>query len=238
MNQAAYGGEAETRKSTNLILSTDQLEVLQELLSQTKVTELETTIDPNPVVSLAKQGTPRHTLISFKFLRNCWIIDTSTSDHMTNSLKVLSSYEPCDHGITISMANGTTSMARGKGTANVVGLILESVLYVPDLKCNLLSMSKLTKDKSCLVKFFSYCEFQDLSSGKTIGNAEEKRGLYYISMLGHSLESRSHIRSSLSTISDSKIMLWHQRLGHPSFDYLKVLYPSLSINKRSHFFSL
>ena len=85
----------------------------------------------------------------------------------------------------------------GKGQPMWQGLILESVLYVPDLKCNLLSMSKLTKDMSCLVTFFpSYCEFQDLYLGKMIGSDEEKGGLYYILGLGHSLGSRLHIRSS------------------------------------------
>ena len=48
---------------------------------------------------------------------------------------------------------------------------------------------------------------------------------------GQHLGSRSQIQSSLSTVSDSKLMLWHQRLGHPSFNYLKTLYPYLFINK-------
>lgn len=31
-------------------------------------------------------------------------------------------------------------------------------------------------------------------------------------------------------------MLWHQSLGHPSFTYLKALYPHVFINKDIHFF--
>jgi len=136
----------DTRKSTNLILFADQLKVLQQLLSQTKVTKPKTTIAPNLVVSLANQGTLRHSLISFKFPIDSWIIDKGASYHMTGSLELLSAYEPCSQGLTMSMADGTIAMAQGKGTAIVAGLNLKSVLYVLDLKYNLLSVSKLTKE--------------------------------------------------------------------------------------------
>jgi len=92
---------------------------------------------------------------------------------MTGSLHMLSNYEPCDQDITIFMADGTKSFAKGKWTTYIVGLTLKSLLYVPDLKGNMLSVSKLTKDKGCLVAFFqSYCVFLDLSSRKMIGSAE------------------------------------------------------------------
>ena len=76
-----------------------------------------------------------------------------------------------------------------------------------------------------------HCVFQDISSGKRIGKAEEKGGLYQISMHDHQEEFRSLVQSSLASISETDLMLWHQRLGHPSLDYLRVLYPSVSINK-------
>jgi len=120
-------------------------------------------------VSLAKQGIPRRSLISFKFPMDCWLIDTGASDHMIGSIEVLSTFEPCSQGLTISMANDTIAIAQGRGTAYVAGLKLKLVLYVPNLKCNLLSMSKIIKEDKCLITFFhSYCEFQDLSLGKTM----------------------------------------------------------------------
>ena len=143
-----------------MTLSTDQLEILQQLLSQTKVTKSEATKGSNPVVSLAKQGTPRLSSISFKVPIDCWIINTGALDHMTGSPEVLSAYKLCSQGLTISMANGTTVIAQGKGTTSVASLKLKSVLYVPNLKCNLLSASKLTEGEKCLVTFFPfYCEF-------------------------------------------------------------------------------
>ena len=68
-----------------------------------------------------------------------------------------------------------------------------------------------------------------------IGNAEEKGELYQISRLDHPTEFRSSIQSSLATILKSNVMLWHQQLGHPNFEYVRVLYPSLSSNKIQNF---
>lgn len=35
----------------------------------------------------------------------------------------------------------------------------------------------------------------------------------------------------LFTLNDDNVMLWHLQLGHPSFCYLKHLFPKLFINK-------
>ena len=60
-------------------------------------------------------------------------------------------------------------------------LTFNSVLLVPNLDCNILSISKLNKEKRCITNFSSiHYEFQDLDSGKTIGNAEECSGLYIL----------------------------------------------------------
>jgi len=56
MTQAAYAVEAEEGKITNLTLTMDQLELLQQVLNQTKVTKPSDLVEsPKPNVSLAKQ---------------------------------------------------------------------------------------------------------------------------------------------------------------------------------------
>ena len=111
-------------------------------------------------------------------------------------------------------------------------LILHSVLFVPNLDCNLLSISKITKDNRCISKFSSSrCIFQDLDSGKTIGNAEECSGLYLLKEHHNSREQLvPTVGNSFSAScqnNDSAILLWHYRLGHPNATYLKHLFPSL-----------
>ena len=65
-----------------------------------------------------------------------------------------------------------------------------------------------------------------------IGSAKEKDGLYYFDD-GPDL-SRQFQSTSVNSIFVSKendIMLWHYRLGHPNFQYLKYLIPNLFKNK-------
>ena len=91
-------------------------------------------------------------------------------------------YSSCPNNLTSQIADG--SLSKVVDTGSVVlskDLTLNSVLLVPNLDCNLSSISKLTKEKKCITNFSSiHCEFQDLDSGKTIGNAEECSGLYIL----------------------------------------------------------
>ena len=110
-----------------------------------------------------------------------WIVDSCASDHMTSNYHIFSTYSPCAGNIKVKIADGSLSTVARKGTITLSdSLILENVLHVPNLSCNLLSISQLTKDSNSSAKFFPYhCIFQDLSSGKMIGGAKECEGLYY-----------------------------------------------------------
>lgn len=81
---------------------------------------------------------------------------------------------------------------------------------------------------NCITKLTeNMCEFQDLISGRMIGNAELSGGLYLLR--ANDLRNKGHNISCVvsSHNKDSAIMLWHYRLGHPNFVYLKKLFPSL-----------
>lgn len=136
--QSVYMVEAEKGNPTPLTITTTQLELLQQLLSQTKVTKSENAENPTPMVSLATKGNIAYSLISQRIPTNSWIIDTGASDHLTGSLNLFSNFESCDKPISVSMDDGTISFAKGKGAAVIGGLILKSVLYVPNLQCNLI----------------------------------------------------------------------------------------------------
>ena len=154
---------------------------------------------------------------------------------MTNALSKFSSYQPCAEPLRVQIADGSYAFVAGKGRIRLSDpLVLQNVLYIPSLSCNLLSVSKFTKQLQCVAHFFpTHAEFQDLSSGKTIGSAEECEGLYYLDGGTKNKQACAAACGSLFVPNNDQLMLWHFRLGHPSFQYLRFLFPSLCENKTS-----
>lgn len=90
------------------------------------------------------------------------------------------------------------------------GLILDNTLHIPKFKCNLLSVSKLTKDYNCAIIFLpNKCVIQDLASRKLIGTGRNHNGLYL-------LESQQKKGAAMKVDKASDAYLWHARLGHAS----------------------
>ena len=80
---------------------------------------------------------------------------------MTGQSHQLITYSPCLGTSKIKIANGSISTVAGKGFVYLSPLLtLKDVLHVPNLSCNLLSISKLTLDQGCIAKFSpSCCDF-------------------------------------------------------------------------------
>jgi hypothetical protein len=94
---------------------------------------------------------------------------------------------------------------------------------------HLLCIARITTELNCRVILYSYyCFFQDLATGKMIGNGSLKDGLYYLDSQpdthGRLIQAYHTVRADDSA---AKIWLWHQRLGHPSFLILQCLFPAL-----------
>ena len=101
-------------------------------------------------------------------------MDSGASDHMIGDARIFSTYSPCHENFYVRIADGSLSRVTGTGSMVISkNLTLNSVLLVPNLDCNLFSISKQTQELNCVTKFFpNLCEFPDLNSGKTIGNAK------------------------------------------------------------------
>ena len=111
-----------------------------------------------------------------------WIVNLGASDHMTRNVNIFLKYSPSHEIFTIKIVDG--SLSKVVDTSFIIiskNLILDFVLLVPNLDCNLLSISKLTRELNHVTKFFPYsCEFQDLDLGKTISSAKMCLGLYLL----------------------------------------------------------
>ncbi|CAL8995150.1 unnamed protein product [Prunus brigantina] len=132
----------------------------------------------------------------------------------------------------VSNANGTPSPVIGEGSLSLSdSLTLDSVLIVPSLHHNLLSVAQITTALNCTVTFWpTHCVFRDILGSKTIGCGTRRGKLYYLDLASDSEASLSQAYKIGGTSVEKKtseVWLWHRRLGHASFGYLQKLFPSL-----------
>ena len=103
--------------------------------------------------------------------------------------------------------------------------LLNDTLFVPSLSTRLISVGKITEDLNCAVLMFpNFCIFQDILTREIIGRGSKREGLYYFdnSALGNAYAARSDLVNL-----KKEVWLWHKRLGHPSFGYMKKMSPTL-----------
>ena len=149
----------EENRAEGSVFSKEQLEQLQALLSNTQMIH-PTCPTPTPMCTIAQKGNHVSALGAKSDSKNSWIVDSGASDHMTGCHELFSTYNPCPGNLKIRIADGSLSSVAGKGNIKLSNMTLFSVLHVPNLTCNLVSISKLTNDLNCVAKYYpSYCEF-------------------------------------------------------------------------------
>ncbi|RVW87654.1 hypothetical protein CK203_041182 [Vitis vinifera] len=111
-----------------------------------------------------------------------WILDSDASDHISGNKDLFSSITTTSALPTVTLANGSQTMAKGFGFAHPLpSLSLHSVLYAPECPFNLISISKITRTLNCSITFSDkFMTLQDQSTGKTIGIGRESQGLYHL----------------------------------------------------------
>ncbi|KAM1345950.1 hypothetical protein ACFX2H_035067 [Malus domestica] len=94
----------------------------------------------------------------------------------------------------VSVANGNVVPIIGEGTVSLSDtLSLDTVLVVPSLDYNLLSVAQITVALHCLVIFWpSFCVFKDIQTRKTIGYGIRKGKLYYLELTSNSSRMLTH----------------------------------------------
>lgn len=119
-----------------------------------------------------------------KYIAKDWIVDIGATHHMTSNLDMLEKIDtvPQSERRQVNLPTGGVVSVANVGTSIVMGgHTIENVLFVPEFKCNLLSVSQLTKELQCVAAFFpDFCILHDLSSGQVKGIGREDQGLYIL----------------------------------------------------------
>ncbi|GJY95774.1 retrovirus-related pol polyprotein from transposon TNT 1-94 [Tanacetum coccineum] len=109
-----------------------------------------------------------------------WVIDSGASDHMTGNSHIFNNFDTHASSSHVTIVDGSILQVLGSSTVNLSPSIsLSSVLSLPKFSFNLLSVSRITSNLQCSVKFYpEYCVFKDLKTKKIIGRGIKCDGLY------------------------------------------------------------
>uniref|UniRef100_A0A2N9J917 Reverse transcriptase Ty1/copia-type domain-containing protein n=1 Tax=Fagus sylvatica TaxID=28930 RepID=A0A2N9J917_FAGSY len=177
----------------------------------------------------------------------CWISDTSATDHFTPDLANLPDSSLYTDPQLVSVGNGQQLPISHVGNAQLYTssylFKLRNILRVPSMASNLLSVNKFCRDNHCSFYFDSdRFQIQDRLSGKPLYKGLSRDGLYPLH--GFSLPLRSSSPSFSPSARAACLQavcptssLWHARFGHPQDKVLRHLLtnsvsPSVSVDSQ------
>ena len=147
-----------------------------------------------------------------------WWFNLGAAVHMCNNKEQFRTYDESSIEQQVLMGNHNKAKVLGNGTVNVKmsfgkKLILTNVFHVLDIKKNLVFANLLCKSG---VKAVLELDKLILSKNEIyVGKGYATNGMYKLSIINKEI-------SSCAYIVDSSY-LWHARLGHLNFKYLKFM---------------
>ncbi|KAF7813378.1 Retrovirus-related Pol polyprotein from transposon TNT 1-94 [Senna tora] len=151
-----------------------------------------------------------------------WVIDSGASSHVTGNVNLLKDLREITGLNTVTLPDGSVKHVKSVGTAILSDkLKLDNVLFVPDFRYNLISVSKMVTDLRVEVKFCSSgCVMQDQLSNQVIAEGRLERNLFVLSrsfnVILNSVALNNVDRQVALSSTKNKVDIWHNRMGHPS----------------------
>ncbi|KAJ9552406.1 LOW QUALITY PROTEIN: hypothetical protein OSB04_016451 [Centaurea solstitialis] len=148
-----------------------------------------------------------------------WYLDTGASAHMTPNAN-LDATSPYSGAEQVTIGNGTALNISHVGHCSISPSIkLLNVLVVPELTKNLLSISQLTSDLPVDITFSDhFFVIQKWDTKEILAKGRCNQGLYVLER-----SQPEFIYALYSRKLKGSFTLWHSRLGHVSFDTIKLL---------------
>uniref|UniRef100_A0A803PTR4 Retrovirus-related Pol polyprotein from transposon TNT 1-94-like beta-barrel domain-containing protein n=1 Tax=Cannabis sativa TaxID=3483 RepID=A0A803PTR4_CANSA len=115
-----------------------------------------------------------------------WFVDTGATNNITSGIDNLDIVVPYtgSEGVAVGDGKKLSISHIGSNTLSSVHSIplsLNSVLHVPSIKKNLVSVSQLTRDNNVFLEFHKTCRFvKDKQTGKVLLKGMLKEGLYVL----------------------------------------------------------
>ncbi|GJV19273.1 retrovirus-related pol polyprotein from transposon TNT 1-94 [Tanacetum coccineum] len=148
-----------------------------------------------------------------------WYVDSGAMAHMTSSPDNVSHSAPHSGNMRVFFGNGDALPVSHIGQSMVSNkILLRDVLVIPKLTKNLLSISKLTMDHPVDVLFSQpFFNIQDRETKQVIAQGLCEDGLYVLR------DTPMALAATVGVSRKASFELWHNRLGHVSFDVISTL---------------
>ncbi|XP_023753961.1 uncharacterized protein LOC111902344 [Lactuca sativa] len=148
--------------------------------------------------------------------QSSWIIDSGTTDHICCDQNLFSSIHTFSHSHFLSLPNGQSIPITQSGKVPIhENITLNDVLYVPQLKNNLISFTKVTSQLKVWILFTDeFCAMHAplLKSSLIIGKRISDLYIREYKLLKQPSTPQFH--SCLSCNKINVLNYWHNRLGH------------------------
>jgi hypothetical protein len=142
-----------------------------------------------------------------------WVLDSGCTQHMTPNKDYFRDYQRWN--IKVIVANDDKLETAGQGTIKIKyenrDISIPDVLHVPNLGCNLLSVSQLA-ERGITTKFEK--DKAELRRGDKVLAVARRQGRSYV------LREVEQALLAISKSNDNESRLWHRRLGNIGNDKL------------------
>ena len=150
-----------------------------------------------------------------------WLTDSGATNHMTPDLSNLQLSRPYPTEDTVQTADGAglcvTNVGNSIISTSSKPLRLQSVLHVPKLTQNLLSVHRICLDNNCYLIFDAFRFWiQDKATGRVLYRGTCSNGLYPINFSPRVDMSKFKFQPQAFLGQLVLSSTWHHRLGHPT----------------------
>ena len=145
-----------------------------------------------------------NTALSVKHSSDKWILDFGATLYICCDVNLFDSIAPTSSRIAWGNASNLPASGIGAITVklpNSAKVILESVLYIPELELNLVSLSRIMQ-KGATISFAKNRAEIQLKSGAELQATMDSQGLFYIPF-------SADIQYTLATTIPDQAQLWH-----------------------------
>ena len=158
-----------------------------------------------------------------------WLIDSAATSHLCGNIGLFKSIHSIPP-LIIETASGDSFTATQRGTIHIticsdpaidlpnLPITLLDVIYVPNLKANLLSVGRMTQAGVNVIFYKDHSKL--LLDSYIMAHGEKINNLYAYSALSESIKPIEYVRSASVTPDP---ILWHHRLAHTSYSTLEKM---------------